>query len=252
MRKPVSIIIATYNCGRKLVETLESVLAQPAELYEIVVIDGGSTDETLSVLEEYKSRITLISERDRGVYDAFNKGIAVSTGKYLFFLGAGDRLRPGMLTEIVRHISFAGPAFIYGNTHYMRQGLVVRGEFSKEDFMIKNLCHQSIFYAREIFEMLGEYSLKYKIYADWAFNMKCYADRRIQKIYVDTVIVDFEEGGISETQSDSPFHDDLPKLLMRYVGLKPSLKLRLYNRRVAFYRFRRKLAESFKALVIAP
>ncbi len=251
-QKLISIIIPTYNCGRKLAATLESVLSQPGDFYEIIVVDGGSTDETLNIAGEYGGALRFISEADRGVYDAINKGIGMATGKYLFFLGAGDRIREGVLEQVAGLLPEGEMSFVYGDAFLVRHGVRVCGEFSMKEFIVRNICHQAIFYERTIFDVLGGYDLKYKVYADWAFNMKCFADTRVRKIYLDMVIADFEGWGISDTQEDAEFYRDLPRLIRKYVGLDEYLRNRIYLSRVAFYGFRHGLARSVKAVATQP
>ncbi len=251
-QKLISIIIPTYNCGRKLALTLDSVLSQPRDLYEIIVVDGGSTDDTLGVAGEYGGRMRLVSEADRGVYDALNKGIRLATGKHLLFLGAGDRLREGVLESVAGQLPEGELSFVYGDAHLVRHGVRVCGKFSRKEFVVRNICHQAIFYERTIFDVLGGYDLKYKVYADWAFNMKCFADRRVRKVYLDMVVSDFEGWGISDTQEDAEFYRDLPRLIRKYVGLDEYLRNRIYLSRVAFYGFRHGLARSLKAAATQP
>src|ERR1044071_3807314 len=97
-----SVIIPSYNCGPKLEATIESVLSQQAGLYEIIVVDGGSGEETLDVIRKIRGRLRYVSESDRGVYDAMNKGVAMASGKYVFILGGGDRLRGGVLGRVAK------------------------------------------------------------------------------------------------------------------------------------------------------
>ncbi len=80
-QKIFSIIMATYNCGEKVENTLQSIFSQNKELFELIVVDGASTDNTLDYIKKYESSLILISEKDGGVYDAFNKGIDIATGK---------------------------------------------------------------------------------------------------------------------------------------------------------------------------
>lgn len=240
-RRLFSVIIPTYNCGPKLEATIKSVLAQRRGLYELIVVDGGSTVETLEVVRKYAGRLRFVSERDRGVYDAINKGVRMSSGKYLFFLGAGDRLREGVLERVGKSLPRES-SLVYGDAYLVRHGVCVGGAFERTDFIRRNICQQAIFFERTIFDMLGGFDLKYKVYADWAFNMKCFADPRVRKVYLGLVVADFEGWGISDTQQDLDFQSDLPRLIRKYVGVSEYLRYRIYLTRVSFYRFRHRLA----------
>ena len=251
-RKIFSIIIPTYNCGGKLTVSIESVLSQPRDLYEIIVVDGGSTDETLSVIQKYGKDLRFASEADRGVYDALNKGIGLATNKYLLFLGAGDRLKAGVLERVAGMLPEGELSFVYGDAYLVRHGVRVCGEFSMTKFMVRNICQQAIFYERTLFDVFGRFDLKYKVYADWAFNMKCFADNRVRKTYLDMVVADFEGWGISDTQEDTEFYRNLPRLIREYVGWEKYLRRAIYLRRVAFRGFRHRLVDSVKAVATEP
>lgn len=245
-QKLFSVVVPTYNSGRKLVATLESVLAQPKELYEIIVVDGGSGVETLSVIEEYAGHLRFVSEPDRGVYDALNKGAAMSSGKHLLFLGAGDLLKEGVLERVAEILPEDGPSFAYGDAYLVRHNVRQSGTFGRKDFVVRNLCQQAIFYERKIFDLLGGFDLKYKVYSDWAFNMKCFGDPRVRKLYLGLLVADFEGWGISDVQEDRAFYRDLPRLVRKHVGLEEYVRYRIYLARVSFYVFRRRLAGSLK------
>lgn len=240
-----SVIIPSYNCGPKLEATIESVLSQPEELYELIVVDGGSDDGTLDVIGKFAERLRYVSESDRGVYDAMNKGVGMSKGRYVFILGAGDRLRDGVLARVARLLPDA-PSFAYGDAYLERHGVMMGGATEKTDFIRTNICQQAIFYERTVFELLGGFDLKYRVYADWAFNMKCFADARLRKVYLDTVVADFEGWGISDTQKDADFVNDFPELIRKYVGASHYVRYRIYRARVSFYRFRHGLADFVK------
>ena len=251
-QKLFSVVIPTFGCGRKLAVTLESVLSQPNELYEIIVVDGGSGAETLSVIEEYGDRLRCVSEPDRGVYDALNKGAAMSSGRHLLFLGAGDRLKEGVLERVAEILRGGEITFAYGDAYLVRHDVRQGGTFGRKDFVGRNLCHQAIFYERRIFDLLGGFDLKYKVYADWAFNMKCFADPRVRKLYLGLLIADFEGWGISDLQEDLAFQRDLPGLVRKHVGFNEYLRYRIYLARVSFYLVRRKFAGSVKTALPAP
>jgi glycosyltransferase involved in cell wall biosynthesis len=216
-QKLFSIITPTYNCGPKVVRTINSVLSQDSSLYEFIVIDGDSHDGTQSEIEKFSDRLKFISEPDQGVYDAMNKGIEMARGKYLYFLGAGDTLRANALGNLARSIPDGELAFIYGNVYWVDEAFIYGGEFDKSRLETYNICHQAIFYERTIFDVIGRYELDYKILADYVFNIKCFGNDRIQKTYLDYVIANFEGGGQSALQKDAALIAALPRLIEEYL-----------------------------------
>lgn len=240
-RKLISIIIPTYNCGHKIEGTLKSVLSQRRELFEIIVVDGLSTDGTVGIVQKYAGELKFVSERDGGTYEALNKGIGMASGKYLFFLGAGDCLRDGVLERLAGSLPEEKLAFVYGNVYLMKHGRYYGGEFRKSDLRNRNICHQAIFYERTIFNVGGRYESRYRLFADWALNMKCFGDPGVRKVFVDLAITDFEEGGISETQEDPDFERDFPSLIRKYLGPREYVRHKTYTTRVQLYLLRRRL-----------
>jgi glycosyltransferase involved in cell wall biosynthesis len=213
----ISVITTTFNSGEKIAATVASVLSQPKELYEFLVIDGGSTDDTLAHLRAQGPALRYLSEPDEGIYDAMNKGIRLTSGEFLYFLGAGDRLLPGGLEAVAAEISkLAGqsrttrPTLLYGNVNLSNESRPYDGRFDRFKLLRRNICHQAIFYQRSVFERLGFYNTKYRFLADWEFNIRCFNDRGIRKRYVPLRIADYEGGGKSITTPDPAFYADFP------------------------------------------
>ncbi len=228
-QKLFSIIIATYNCGRKIENTLNSILTQNRDLFELFVIDGDSNDDTVDILKRFEGEFTLVSEKDEGVYDAYNKGIDLASGKYLYFIGAGDCLKPGILEEIKSFLPPDAPTLVYGKCYFVKNKTQDGKEFNSKLFVRDNICHQGIFYHRNIFQILGKYELRYKILADWFFNLKCFINDDINKIYIDLVIADFEQGGLSaEIKRDKLFVKEFPHFIKKQFGLKNYLKCKAF------------------------
>jgi len=201
-RKRFSVITPTLNSGPKLEATINSVLSQKEDLFEYIIVDGCSTDDTLNIIRKYGKRIKWISEKDRGVYDAMNKGIGMASGRYLYFLGAGDHLRENVLEKIEKIIPDEPLTFFYGNVYLVNDKVEYIGEVDEQKIVTWNICHQAIFYERNIFKIMGRYNLRYRVLADHAFNIRCFADKRIRKTFVDEVIADYEGGGISITTGE--------------------------------------------------
>lgn len=220
-QKVFSIITPTYNCGDKLERTIQSVLSQDHTLFEYIIVDGGSTDNTLGIIKKYQDRLKLRSEPDKGIYDAMNKGIEMASGRYLNFLGAGDCLRPDILSRLHQILPAGELNFVYGNVFLVDKHEQYGYEFKNIDFIKqKNICHQAIFYARKIFDLVGAFELEYKTHADFAFNLKCFGRKDIRKTYVDHVIADYEGGGLSEQAIDLAFRADFRRLILTRLGFK--------------------------------
>lgn len=181
-------------------------------------MDGGSADETLTHIEPYKEELRLVSQKDRGVYDAMNQAIDLATGKYIYFLGAGDCLRPYALEEIGALLPIEQLSFVYGNVYWVDEAFIYGGEFTKARLKNYNICHQAIFYERTVFEVVGKFELRFKVLADYVLNMKCFGDDRIQKKYIDYVIANFEGGGLSAREEDSALVKEHSKLVGEYLG----------------------------------
>jgi glycosyltransferase involved in cell wall biosynthesis len=215
----ISVITPTFNSGAKIAATVASVLSQREGLYEFLVIDGGSADDTLAHLRARGSALRYLSEPDQGIYDAMNKGIRLTSGEFLYFLGAGDRLLPGVLEAVaaeIRKLSCQGqtsrPTLLYGNVDWSSYSRPYDGRFNRFKLLRRNICHQAIFYQRSVFERLGFYNTKYRSLADWEFNIRCFNDQGIHKRYISLRIAKYEGGGKSATTPDPAFCAELSRL----------------------------------------
>jgi glycosyltransferase involved in cell wall biosynthesis len=212
-----SIITPVYNSGPKIEKTINSVLSQKSDLFEFIIVDGASTDDTLRHVEPYRDRLRFISESDLGVYDAMNKGIGLASGKYLYFLGAGDCLRPYALEEIAGLMPVEELCLVYGNVYWVDQSFIYGGEFDRARLKSYNICHQAAFYERNIFNLVGKYELRFRVLADYVLNIKCFGNDKIKKKYIDYVIANFEGGGISAQESDPALIEEHAQLIKEYL-----------------------------------
>lgn len=173
-----SIITVTYNAGKVLEDTIQSVISQTYKNVEYIIVDGTSKDNTLQVAGKYRDRISkLISEPDKGLYDAMNKGIRLATGDYLCFLNAGDTFHDN---ETLQHIALtlkseALPDVIYGETaivdanghflHMRKKSAPKKLDWKsfKEGMLV---CHQA-FFARRDLAIFHLYDMQYRFSADF-------------------------------------------------------------------------------------
>jgi len=227
-----SIITPSYNACAKLGDSFDSVMGQMQGLFDYWIIDGASSDGTEEWLGSQKAPgFHWISEKDSGVYDAMNKGIGLSNGRFLLFLGAGDRLIPGSLQQMADFIEQSPsqlPRFIYGDVRDLQTGQpFTAGRYSKIRICHENICHQGIFHERSVFDLLGRYELRYPIMSDWAFNLRCFGDPRIAKLHYPKMIADFEGGGLCSHTPDMPFYYDQLQLIAERMGPLHAIRYRI-------------------------
>ncbi len=215
----------TYNCGDKVEKTLRSILSQNEKLFELIVIDGASSDNTVELISKYNEHLTIVSESDNGIFDAFNKGIDLATGKYLYFIGAGDCLRPGVLDQVKALLPAESPTLVYGKCFIVKSKHFDGKQFQTSDFTWTNICHQGEFYDRSIFEIVGKYDEQYPIFADWMLNLKCFLNEEINKLYIPLYIADYEGVGLSsEIDNDPAFKKEFPLFVKRKLGIRAFIK----------------------------
>jgi len=219
----ISIIIVTLNAGNTLQECLNSIYNQQYPEIEIIVIDGKSTDNTLAVLEKNSQRISFcLSEPDKGIYDAMNKGIKHAAGKWLYFLGADDVLFPEFST-LATELQDPG-AIYYGSV--LTRGVKRFGYVSMYQMAKTGIFHQAIIYPAAIFKKY-EYEQKYQVFGDYAFNIKCYGDKNIKWIFKDYIVANFNHTGLSSTGVDEAFAKDKPRLILENFNTLIWLRFRL-------------------------
>jgi glycosyltransferase involved in cell wall biosynthesis len=168
-----SVIVATRNPGECLRTALASVWAQRDADCELIVVDGGSTDGTLPWLESQRTRIsTLITEPDRGVYDAMNKGVARARGEWVYFLGADDRLVDEHVLTRVAACSEANSADVIAGEARYTDGRRYRFEPAAPHVARNFIHHQAAFYRRGVFVRYGGFDASLAIAADYEFNLR--------------------------------------------------------------------------------
>ena len=221
-----SIIIPTYNSAATLQSGLDSILLQEFVDYEILIIDGGSGDNTIGIvksLHETCPMLRYISEPDAGIYDAMNKGIDIASGDWLYFMGSDDQFycktvldKITVAAETAQHHVLYGDVLINGDTSWAKDGDRYDGSFDIKKLFRKNICHQSIFYRRDFVKgEIGYFNLDYKLCADWDFNLRCAS--KTELVYLNQIIARFNGGGEStQNYMDENFSRDFLKNVMAY------------------------------------
>src|SRR5690606_37356435 len=198
-----SIITVVYNDAGGIGHTIRSVMKQTYPELEYIIVDGLSTDGTLDIIEQYKEEVSiLISEKDQGIYDAMNKGLAAATGDYVLFLNSGDELYEDMTLEKVFSSADNGDIY-YGETKLIDEERNIIGDrrhktpkrFDWKSFRYgMNICHQAIYIKRSIAE---PYDLQYELSADidWIIRAAKKADKIVN---VNEYVAKYLVGGMTQ------------------------------------------------------
>lgn len=200
----LSIITVTLNNASALEKTLTSLARQTSKAFEVSVIDGKSSDNTSETVRQFSSfPLNFISEKDAGIYDAQNKGILISKGKYLLFLNAGDVLyNDDVIKNFLEGIR-GDEDIVYGNIVIAESdGSLVPVEYPDRIGYIywyrrKYLCHQAVFFRKSLFEKKGLYDISYKLTADFDFLQRVWFDDRVIKKHIPLTIVCYDLAGAS-------------------------------------------------------
>jgi glycosyltransferase involved in cell wall biosynthesis len=202
----VSVITVCKNAGLAIEKTVKSVISQTYPDLEYVVIDGASSDGTLSLLGEYSDRITkIISEPDQGIYPAMNKGIRLSSGDYIYFLNAGDYLiDQNTISEVVEFLSKnPGSQVVYGNieVRHASDNTTVhkppKADKILDELIIGALPHQATFAHRSVFQNLGLFNESYRVAADYEWFLRITENQAIQIDYMPIIVASYNAVGLS-------------------------------------------------------
>lgn len=224
-KSKVTIITATLNSEKYLEQTILSVLNQTYENIEYIIVDGGSEDRTLEIVEKYENAISkVISESDNGIYDAFNKGIKLATGDIIYFLNSDDYLYNNKVIEMITNVfnENSEKNIVYGNV------LSIDDEFkyingkklTLNDFKSGQMApHQGVFVKKHLFEKYGLFETSYTIVADYDFLIKCFKDNKEQALYINETIAFFRLSGQgSDFNNLGLFNEMKKKVIEQHFG----------------------------------
>ena len=196
----VTVITVVLNGGQYLEQTVCSVLDQSYDNIEYIIIDGGSTDDTLDIIKKYEARIDYwVSEPDRGIYDAMNKGLVLANGELIGLLNAGDYYeKEAIEASVESYVKHAVPGIYFGHTYLIQEDLGLRYEYPArtEHWQGMGFCHPAMFAHREVYRQLGDYDLAYRFAADYAFILKA-LDQNVEMIPIGVFIVNYRNTGLS-------------------------------------------------------
>ncbi len=237
----ISIIIATYNAQKRLGRCLDSILSQKTDDVELIIIDGGSKDQTRSIIEDYKSIVDYsISEKDDGIYHAWNKGVKIAKGDWIMFLGADDCLTPGAIRKIMQYLSsinYDECDYVSAKINYLdEQGQLIKiigKAWCWMEFRNKmTVAHVGSLHSRMLFNEIGLFDTNYKICADYELLMR--KKENLRACFMNEVIASMEFGGVS--LSTAAIYETL-KICNTYSNNNLIVKLYLLIRKLSEFYF---------------
>ena len=216
-----TIITVCYNASATIRGTIASVLNQTYQELEYIVVDGNSNDGTIEILQGIDdTRMTFISEKDSGIFNAMNKGLKMASGDYLIFLGADDTFFDKDVLKIVASKLNGNNDVVYGNVLLKERQKLYNGQFTRWTWGHRNISHQCIFYPKSVYGRY-QYDEKYRSVADWDYNLRLLIDG-IKFTYIDETICIFNDNdGLSSNSKDEAFLKVRKKLVCKAVGFLP-------------------------------
>ena len=205
--RKVSVVTVCYNSGVTIEDTLKSVKMQTYENLEHVLVDGGSSDNTLDIIKRHSERVSVcVSEPDRGLYDACNKGLKLATGDVIGFLNSDDYYPTPDIIGTVAAV-FEDPAIdaCYGDLCYVNQfeiNKIVRfwrSKAFKPGLFVQGWVppHPTFFVRKSVYDRFGGFNLEYTIAADWELLARLLEVHSIRAVYIPIVMVHMRLGGLS-------------------------------------------------------
>lgn len=234
----ISVITVTYNSAQTVEKTIQSVINQQYLNLEYIIIDGGSTDETINIVKRYYPHVSkLISEQDRGIYDAMNKGIHIASGDILGIINSDDFYLEGAFEKVIYEaIKHPSSEVLYGNIIYNVPGrplCLLRSKYPlrKSDFCYMPLMHPAVFIRQSCYKKYGSFDMRYRLSADHDLMLRL-LEAKVEFHYLDEAIAQMQAGGASTKNLEGV--REIQAILWKHnASLYTLLRSALYFSRVA-------------------
>ena len=223
IKMKISVVTVAYNSGSTIAYTLASYLEQGHRDSELVLVDGGSDDDTVAIARQFDDpRIRIISEPDKGIYDAMNKGLGLYSGNAIGFLNSDDRFHDSNALSAIAE-GLAGADIVYGDLDVVRDhdggGQLRRWRTS--DYRPGSFgrgwmaAHPTFYIRRKVVEAVGRFDESLKIAADYDFMLRCFETRGLSTRRIDRILVDMMAGGASQGDLSAYLRGNLESLRSR-------------------------------------
>jgi glycosyltransferase involved in cell wall biosynthesis len=230
----ISVITVSYNSAKTIEDTILSVVKQTYSNIEYIVIDGGSTDGTLDICEKYREKIRhLVSEKDKGIYDAMNKGLALASGEVIGILNSDDLYADdNVIAKVADKISSTGADALYADLVYVdpvNTNKIKRywhsGNFQRKKFKWGWMPpHPTVFIRKEIYQQFGNFNLDLRSAADYELMLRFFYKQGVTPVYLPKIITRMRTGGESNVTVNNRIKANREdKKAWEINGLKPLL-----------------------------
>lgn len=216
-----SIITVTFNSAKTLEKCFKSLFSQVFTDWELIVIDGSSSDSTMRIIENHQNRISkIVSEKDSGIYEAMNKGAKFSKGEYLYFLNSDDQFTDKLVLKDIHEeiLKKRSPSLLTANVRKIYQNFTIFKNKQLTSYNLKRGLmppHQATFIKRTVFEQLGGYKKTYRSSGDFEFACSAFKNK-IHAEYFNRLIAFFASGGQSSKKDVAYF--ETFSILKKYFG----------------------------------
>ena len=246
----ITIVVPIFNAKKYIDQFLVGLLQQTFQNYEVLFLDNYSTDgttETIKAIQEKDSRIKLVIEKDKGIYDAMNRGIELANSQWIYFMGSDDVFFNENVLRIIAASLTNTYELVYGDVLWVPNEVLEEGVCTPQLLVNRNINHQRIFYKKELFANYGGYKLQYKVAADHELNIRFFCNNSISKKYIPITIARYHSGGFSANKLDNVFWSDWKQIFKTNFSkhLPPS---EMYNKLGWYSRYeidRRNYAKAF-------
>ena len=203
MQPLFSIITVTYNAEDVLPATLKSIKEQTCHLYELIIIDGKSSDATVKIVQDANINNTeIVSEKDRGIYDAMNKGIKQASGHLIGIVNSDDWYEPDTIEQVVKHYQKQPYEVVYGMQRTLLDGKEKLTVIYHHDFLPQQMItHPTCFVTKKTYEQFGLFDTQYRSAADYDLMLRFWESRQVVFTPVMQVLSNFVLGGMSSSQT---------------------------------------------------
>jgi glycosyltransferase involved in cell wall biosynthesis len=230
----ISVVTVCFNeSEEKIKHTFDSILNQNYDSVEFIVVDGGSNENTLDALQAWSPKIDhFISEPDKGIFDAMNKGVKIATGEWVCFMNVGDSFYNNeALTNLVR-LDHSNSDILYGDVYKADFGLINSPDkLNSYIFYDSGICHQAMLARKSVFERIGDFDLNTKLYGDSDWVMRAFSSN-VSFYHIPEIVCFYEGGGV--TSDHTIFKEERQNYLEKYFNPKQRIiyKIRAITQRI--------------------